>query len=269
MNNLLKEKIKRAVNLIDYQIELLAYHLSGADKKNATKLLDLRNKYEGKRCFVICNGPSLRPDDLTKIYENGDISIGMNMIARIYDKTPWRPTLLSATDDCVFDPLNKEIVVNCECGIKLYDRKRYIRSLSAKGNIVYLQFNESRRLLDYPEFDIDATKPLPSIGTSAYSMIELAGYIGCKEIYLIGCDMSYAVNLNRDGSITYNDSGQNHFYAKEKDQMTHLRPAPTWELQTAFEAAGNLSGTFGIKIYNATRGGKLEVFERVDFDSLF
>ena len=24
-----------------------------------------------------------------------------------------------------------------------------------------------------------------------------------------------------------------------------------------------------IKIYNATRGGKLEVFERVDFDSLF
>ena len=25
----------------------------------------------------------------------------------------------------------------------------------------------------------------------------------------------------------------------------------------------------GIKIYNATRGGALEVFERVDFDSLF
>lgn len=81
--------------------------------------------------------------------------------------------------------------------------------------------------------------------------------------------MSYAVNLNRDGSITYNDAGKNHFYGKDKDQMTHLKPAPTWELQAAFEAAEKLSGRCGMKIYNATRGGKLEAFERVDFDSLF
>ena len=51
--------------------------------------------------------------------------------------------------------------------------------------------------------------------------------------------------------------------------MTHLKPAPTWELQTAFEAAEKLSGKYGMKLYNATRGGKLEAFERVDFDSLF
>ena len=238
-------------------------------RKNSKCLLDLKDKFKDKRCFVICNGPSLKPEDLTKIHNNGDISIAMNMIARIYDKTPWRPTVLSATDDCVFEPLNKELVENCECGIKLYDRKRYLKSLSAKGDLVYLQFNESRKLLDSPIFDIDAAKPLPSIGTSAYSMIELAGFLGCKQVYLIGCDMSYAVNLNRDGSISYNDSGQNHFYAKNKDHMNHVKPYPTWELKAAFDAAEQLSGKYGMKIFNATRGGRLESFERVDFDSLF
>lgn len=255
--------------LIYYYPSLLCFHISGTAKKNNIALKNLKDKYKGKRCFIICNGPSLKPDDLTKIHNNGDISIAMNMIARIYDKTPWRPTILSAADDCVFAPLNKELVANCECGIKLYDRKRYLWSLSGKGYKVYLQFKETRKLLDYPEFDINAFKPLPSIGTSTYNMIEVAGFLGCKEIYLLGCDMSYAVNLNRDGSITYNTSGQNHFYAKDEDQLSHVKPAPTWELETAFEAAKRLSVPFGLKIFNATRGGRLETFDRVDFDSLF
>lgn len=265
----LKCIIKRTLLRMIYPVHLFFFHLSGTKKRNRVRLDNLKDKYKGKRCFVICNGPSLRAADLTKLHINGDITIAMNMIARIYDKTPWRPTVLSATDDCVFNKINKDLVEKCECGVKLYDSKRYLRSLKAKGYIVYLQFNESRKLLDYPQFDIDASKPLPSIGTSAYSMIEFAGFLGCKEVYLLGCDMSYAVNLNRDGSITYNDSGQNHFYAKDKDQMTHLRPAPTWELQTAFEAAEKLSAQYDMKIFNATRGGKLEAFERVDFDSLF
>lgn len=262
-------RIRSLFKYLDYAYNLFFYNLFRIDSYNKSQILSLKNKYAGKRCFVICNGPSLRPEDLTKIHDNGDISIAMNMIARIYDKTPWRPTFLSATDDCVFAPLNKELVEKCECGIKLYDRKRYMKTLNAKGKIVYMQFNESRNLLDNPEFDIDMTQPLPSIGTSAYSMIEFAGYLGCKKVYILGCDMSYAVNLNRDGSISYNESGQNHFYAKDKDYMTHIKPAPTWELQTAFDAAEKLSSKFGMKIYNATRGGKLESFERVDFDNLF
>lgn len=37
----------------------------------------------------------------------------------------------------------------------------------------------------------------------------------------------------------------------------------------AFEKAKEYADGHGIKIYNATRGGKLEVFERVNFDALF
>ena len=37
----------------------------------------------------------------------------------------------------------------------------------------------------------------------------------------------------------------------------------------AYKSAKKYADSHGIRIYNATRGGKLEVFERIDFDSLF
>ena len=36
-----------------------------------------------------------------------------------------------------------------------------------------------------------------------------------------------------------------------------------------FHCAENYSRNHNFRIYNATRGGKLEMFERVEFDSLF
>ena len=43
----------------------------------------------------------------------------------------------------------------------------------------------------------------------------------------------------------------------------------TQKFITAYEVAKDYAKENDIKIYNATRGGKLEVFERVDFDLLF
>ena len=40
-------------------------------------------------------------------------------------------------------------------------------------------------------------------------------------------------------------------------------------MKVAFEFAEEYSKEHGFRIYNATRGGALEAFERVDFDSLF
>ena len=41
------------------------------------------------------------------------------------------------------------------------------------------------------------------------------------------------------------------------------------ESLSAYRAAEEMSYKRGIRIYNATRGGKLETFERVDFDEIF
>ena len=220
---------------------------------------------------MICNGPSLRTEDLTKIHENGDCSIAMNAIARVFDKTPWRPTFLSLTDDIAYTKKNKELCRTCESAYKLYDRNRYLRTLNHVGERLYLEFDESLNLLDQPVFTPDATRLLPSIGTSAYACLEFAVFLGFCEIYILGCDMAYAVNISRDGRIYYNDSGKEHFYdAKDEDlKTTKVAPIQTWQLEIAFDAAAKYAKENDILICNATRGGMLESFPRVAFDDLF
>lgn len=252
-------------------ISYILYKIDGADRKNKKELMKLQDAYKGKRCFIICNGPSLKADDLTKIQSNGDISIGMNTIAKIYDQTPWRPTFLSATDDIVFTGKHKKMVEECEAGFKIYDATRYVRSKKAKGKKLYLTFDERLELLDSPKFGTDPFHKLPSIGTSAYSVIEFAVFLGCTQIYITGCDMSYSVNQNRDGSITYNESGKNHFFANEEDALvlTAQKPVQIWKLQLAFDYIAQFSAGCGFEVFNATRGGKLTSFPRVNFDELF
>ena len=267
MLNYIKRSISRLYNILS----VLIFYINGENKRNRKKLGKLKNSYLGKRIFIICNGPSLRAEDLQKIYKNGDISIAMNAIARIYNQTLWRPTFLSLTDDIVFTRKNTEICRTCECKYKFYDRSRYLKSLNSKGKKFYLGFNESYKLLDEPIFDPDATKMMPSIGTSAYACIEFAVFLGCSEIYILGCDMSYAVNITRDGKIYYNESGKEHFYGTKYEDIktSNIAPVPIWQLEVAFDTAAKYAKENNIKIYNATRGGKLESFPRVEFDNLF
>ena len=154
----IKKIVKDVIKRTEIALSSIAFVLSGTGRRNHGRLGNLRGTYRGKRCFIICNGPSLRADDLTKIYEHGDLSIGMNAIAMIYDQTPWRPDFLSATDDVAFTKKNKELIKNCECGYKLYDRARFLKLFGAKGEKLYLSFDESLGLLDDPQFSDDATK---------------------------------------------------------------------------------------------------------------
>ena len=44
-----------------------------------------KNKYSGKRCFLIGNGPSLKAEDLTKLYENGEVTFAFNRVYNIFE----------------------------------------------------------------------------------------------------------------------------------------------------------------------------------------
>ena len=41
--------------------------------KIGRQLLKYKNLHQGEKCFIIGNGPSLRAEDLQKLYENGII----------------------------------------------------------------------------------------------------------------------------------------------------------------------------------------------------
>ena len=58
-------------------------------------------------------------------------------------------------------------------------------------------------------------------------------------------------------------------YFEGSDDSDQRMAASVWQMNIAYECARKYADMHGIKIYNATRGGNLNVFERVCFDSLF
>ncbi|UKK56816.1 6-hydroxymethylpterin diphosphokinase MptE-like protein [Prevotella communis] len=272
MNKVVKTVLRpiyRGFNSIWRWFNVVCSNIAVLVCKDVFRASSIKGKYVGKRCFIVCNGPSLRPEDLTKIHEHGDVSVAMNMIGKVYESTPWRPNILVHTDASVFKPKNKIIALQTETEYHVYQKKDFWKTIHATGNKVYVKLETSRRLLDDPMFSIDSSVFQYSIGTTTYEAIEWAVHLGCKEIYLLGCDMSYSYNMLRDGTIVRNESGKDYFYNSPDEMPEKIIVVPTWEMNTAYEAAEKFSYQYGFRVYNATRGGKLEVFERVDIDKLF
>ena len=98
--------------------------------------------------------------------------------------------------------------------------------------------------------------------------MQLASYLGAREICLLGVDNSYLKESTAEG----NHFIKNYYTEEQKKKYKERYKVIPFEADNAlkaYEAAELYSRKHGFRIYNATRGGKLEVFERVAFDSLF
>ena len=221
----------------------------------------MQNIYHGSRCFIVGNGPSLSSTDLDKL--KGEICFATNRIYEIFDETEWRPIYYLVQDRKLIDLIKHEIIEQIDIDNKYVGIDIFSDDLNVK-NIKYLNVVSKPFYPKLPKFSSDASKKCYNGWTITYTCIQLAAYMGFGKIYLIGVDHNYSKTLNSDGTVT-SQNIQDHF--STKDQI--LNTPALYKSTLSYEAAKQYADAHGIKIYNATRGGKLEVFERVDFDSLF
>ena len=102
-----------------------------------------------------------------------------------------------------------------------------------------------------------------------YTAAQLAAYMGFKEIYLIGVDHHFHISQNNAGEIIVDDSVKDYFSEKYNTDKENLYIPNTEKSTLTYVAMKEQCERRGIRVFNATRGGKLEVFKRVDFGSLF
>lgn len=115
---------------IKFKKEYSAY-LQSEDSRFFKGLVDTG---KGKRCFIVCNGPSLLPEDLELIkYE---YSFGFNRIYYMFDKTSWRPSCYISVDKDII-LMNKNEIVEIDVPVKFLDlyAKKHVAS---KPNMHYL-----------------------------------------------------------------------------------------------------------------------------------
>ena len=220
--------------------------------------------HRGKRMFIIGNGPSLRVEDLDVLHENNEICIAFNKIYRIYDRTNWRADYIGMSDPNVIENYLLD-VPDIPGELLMYDNyHRKVQNPYVEG-IQYIHGIMEAYYPNYPQFSDDITKGVFWGNTVTYDIgFQLAAYMGVKEIYLIGVDHSYCGHPAQKGNHFIDD------YITEKEAPIYRNAVfEKDKLTKAYEKAEIYSRQKGFRIYNATRGGELEVFERVDFDSLF
>lgn len=232
------------------------------------KLKKIKNIHKGKRCFIIGNGPSLKAEDLTIIDKNNDITFAFNRIFYIFPHTPWRPTYYMSQDEKMLKGYETEVEkIPAKYKFIPIELEWYYNIKKISGAYLFHVINAEKTNNNYFSKKID--NHIVLWGTVVYSAIQMAVYMGIKEIYLIGVDHCFKTSRNIKGEIIENPTVQDYFckeYNKDKD---NLWIPNTDETTLIYMKAKQYADKYGIKIYNATRGGKLDVFPRVDFDLLF
>ena len=242
-------------------------YLNGDYQKSRKKILQYKDKYKGKKCFVIGNGPSLTPEDLTKIKEKGIKTFASNKVYRIFESTEWRPDFYAMVDESVAD---KECIIQnnkFECEAKFFRRGGWYVYHNIE-NAIYMNSWYSRKFLDSPAFSEEISEGVYTIATVTYVLLQIARYMGFSEIYLLGMDNKYKYGMTKDGVVFRNENVLSYFGEVDKNEDLPKTAPATWELDLAYEYADKYSRDHGFRIYNATRGGFLEKFERVSFDEV-
>jgi hypothetical protein len=256
--------VKRSIAKFIYKTNRYCKERVFSISKNGKKLNEFKNIHQNKRCFVIGNGPSLTAEDLNKLKK--EITFAFNRIYYIFDQTDWRPTYYCSEDNkTIFkskEEINRLNIDNKFFPVNFpWDYKIHFK------NANYYLFKFGDRNIE-PKFSDDIVKGIYWGNTVAYTAIQIAVYMGIKEIYLIGIDHNFSKMVNDKGEIVIDETAKDYFSEKYNTDKEDLY-IPNVEVSTrAFTAAKKYADQHNIKIYNATRGGKLEVFERVDFDKI-
>ena len=229
------------------------------------ELIKYKDSHKNERCFVIGNGPSLTIEDLDCLYENGEFCFAFNKIYKIYGQTKWRANVLGIVDPLTLKgseddiPNLKGIVIISDEWNRSYEK--------IFENAEYYHNYTETYYPNYPRFSDDMTRGMYRGFSSVYNIgLQMAAYMGFSEIYLLGVDH------NNFGDVTH---PQNHFipdYYNEKEREMRAKSSDHFyeeEITMAYQKAELYSRKNGFRIFNATRGGRLEVFERVEFETLF
>ena len=222
----------------------------GWNDKRFAKIKELKKKYDGERCFIVATGPSLTIADLETI--SGEYSFSMNSICKLFDQTTWRPTYFGIQDSLVYEKLESTILKDVKCPILVgsnlkddfaipeefieFPFNHYYHEAQKDINNYYVNFSDDCYAIVYDGYSV------------TYSLLQIAIYMGFKEIYLLGTDCNY--ELGKKNHIV--DSG----YVDPNAYSSYKR------LMVGYEMLKEYIDQHDVKVVNCTRGGKLEIFPR-------
>jgi hypothetical protein len=182
------------------------YRKSRQFRELLDKNREFKNIHQGKRCFILGNGPSLKEENLSVL--GSEYVFTVNQITRNNQFEYIKPTYHFWADPNFFkideskpediELLKVMININTDdnhpiCFFPI-DQFDFIKKFGIDNKIEVRYFFSAYTLYDGYKKDIDYTKAVPGFDTVVLWCITMAIYMGFSEIYLLGCDNTGLIN---------------------------------------------------------------------------
>ena len=251
---------------IKYSIVKLKRISQKKDYNNISRFKELKGKYKGNRVFLLGNGPSLNRTPLHLL--KNEYKMCCNRFNLFFERINWYPDFYIAIDDLVikdaYKEINNEIIPNVKLSFfpdihpsNVEIKNKLIRD---RENILWLNTDKPGFSLNLPQCGINKTVINPGL--------QILAYLGFEKIYLLGVDMTFreqpVQKRNSRNWIAEKDDDPNHFDPRYFGKSRSYHNPTVHEMLETLADGKIFFDKHNVKIYNATLGGKLEIFPRVD-----
>lgn len=261
MNKLLKCYIpSRILRKLSIARSELNWYLSSKYWISRIRSSMLKNKHRGQRCFIIGNGPSLNNMDLSLLKD--EVTFGMNRIYLMFPKLGWTTTY--------YVSVNNLVIEQCSHDIETLKTKKFISwhtrdIINFSSDMIFVCDPYDAPL----GFSENIQNRVWEGSTVTYVAMQIAYYMGFKQVILIGVDHYFSTKGEPHNEVTSAGNDPNHFSPDYFGQgfRWHLPDLETSE--QAYRLARHYYEKDGREILDATIGGQLNVFPKVNYQDLF
>jgi hypothetical protein len=252
--------LRRAYSTMIHLPELPGAYLHPWRRESMARLAELKDIHRGKRAFIIGNGPSLKQTDLKKL--KGEFTFGLNRITLLFPELGFMTSYFVSVNDLVIQQCREDIAALPMPKFLSWHAHRFFQKGPLPATFLYTTY-------DNPAFSGDVRKRVWESATVTYVALQLAFHMGFQQVILVGVDHSGSVPGKANTTIVSQGDDPNHFDPRYFGKGFRWQ-LPDFEMseigyrlaRRAYEAAGR-------EVLDATIGGKLTIFKKVDYLSLF
>lgn len=264
--------------------ELIRFHLLQWPAKKLTpeelavlhRNVELRNRHQGERCFILATGPSIKDQDLRPLQGENCIAVSNFFVHEDYQTINPQYYCLAPLHSPYTDDDGRrwfrEMEGNVGSATMLlsYSDRHIVENgeIFLKQSVHYLCFDDRCDFESHGKKKIDLEKPLPLPQTATIIALQVALYLGFKTVYLLGVDHSWPRHIGKSA----------HFHDESARKVVPEHPEVS-DYEGFFIKLANLLRKYkiiklmaerqGCTIYNATPNSMLDVFEPARHDVLF
>jgi len=223
------------------------------------RLGELKDIHRGQRGFIIGNGPSLKQTDLTRLER--EYTFGMNRIYLGFPEMGFETTY--------YLTINSLVIEQCAEDIRALRMPRFVCWRSHKVIGAAPDLNFLHTTYTSPGFARDARSRLWEGATVTYVALQLAFHMGFERVILIGVDHSYSTQGKPNTTVVSQGDDPDHFDASYFGKGFRWQLPDLQTSERAYHMARLAYEQAGRQVLDATVGGKLTVFPKVDYKTLF